>query len=98
MRTGGRVGARWGIVCTLLVVAAIGLARGGQDETAAPTLAEELTRYLELLARVRSGDDDAVEDLLRHANHLCGAWDRCDAKAVARHYVSLSPARPRRAS
>ncbi|MCP3914624.1 MAG: CHAT domain-containing protein [bacterium] len=50
----------------------------------------DLTRFLELLEQVRGGDDDAIDELRRLANHVCVAWRRCDTRSIAAFYAGLS--------
>lgn len=52
---------------------------------------EDLAHFLELLDRLRRGDEGAAAGLLAVAQRLCAEHGRCDTLDVARTYAALTP-------
>lgn len=85
-----------GILCGLLLggpllAVRVQPALASQSEPPVEQVRRALTRFVEVLGRVREGDGPARDELARLADRLCSRFARCDARDVAAFYLGLAP-------
>lgn len=58
-------------------------------EASSSTLESDISRFVALLDRLRSDDEDVLAEMRELADRLCAVHDRCDGREILEYYASF---------